>query len=54
MTYYESAEGVQITNARAYAEFKSHGAEDDWREFVAYYGKKDFYSAQNVLEFLGY
>lgn len=54
MTYYESAEDVKISNARAYREFKDHGAEDDWPEFIEAMGNREFYWAQDVLSFLGY
>lgn len=54
MTYYDSAEDMQINNARAYQEFKAHGVEDDWQEFLQAYGNRDWYWAQDVLDFLGY
>jgi hypothetical protein len=54
MTYYESAEDMRITNARAYAEFKAHGAENDWVEFTLWAGNKEWYWAQDVLGWLGY
>jgi hypothetical protein len=54
MTYYESAEGLRISNARAYAEFKAHGVEDDWVEFTLWAGNKEWYWAEDVLGWLGY
>ena len=54
MTYSESAKGVLITKARAYKEFKDHGAVDDWAEFVIWAGDKDNYWAEDVLGWLGY
>lgn len=54
MTYFESAEGIEVTKARAYKEFQSHGAEMDWEEFVSSEGEHETYDAQDVLSWLGY
>jgi hypothetical protein len=54
MTYYESAVGVVITKARAYKEFKAHGAACDWAEFIAWAGDRETYQAEDVLGWLGY
>ena len=54
MTYSESAQGLTITKARAYQEFKNHCLESDWVEFVAWAGDKRKYQAQDVLGWLGY
>lgn len=56
MTYYDSAEGVMISHDRAMQELKNHGLYlmqvlDD---FYLDLGKRDQYSAQAVLEWLGY
>ena len=53
MTYYESAEFKTITKARAIQELKNHGV-IDIQEFFDDMGEKDFYSAQAVLQWLGY
>ena len=34
MTYYESAEEVTISKARAFKEICDHGAKEDWQEFL--------------------
>jgi len=66
MTYYESAEGVTITKARAFKEFKAHGS--DWEDFDAFLmdviadsdtvlddeGNIQEIPAQAVLAWLGY
>ena len=54
MTYYESAKGLSITRARAFAEFKEHCLENDWVEFVSWAGSKEEYWAEDVLGWLGY
>jgi len=56
MTYYESAENITITQARAKLEIcKVHGlSESDWKEFIADKGDKPSYNAQSVLRWLGY
>jgi hypothetical protein len=54
MTYYESAEGVTISKARAYKEFEDHGLTSDWVEFVCWRGDRDSYLAEDVLGWLGY
>lgn len=66
MTYFESAEGLTITKARAWSEFKSHGCTfEDFNEFLmdviaapstvlddeGYIREMD---AQAVLAWLGY
>jgi len=54
MTYYESAQGVTISKARAYKEFEDHGLTSDWVEFVCWRGDRDSYLAEDVLGWLGY
>lgn len=52
MDYYESAEGQEITQARAKQEVQKHTA--DWNEFIKDVGDKELYDAQDVLNWLGY
>ena len=52
-TYYESAEGITITRARALLELKRHYIED-LTAFDEEVGVRDYYSAQEVLRWLGY
>ncbi|UTJ53331.1 hypothetical protein NLZ12_06310 [Klebsiella pneumoniae] len=52
MTYYESAEGETITQARALLEVRRHGASE--AEFLADMGTAGSYDAQAVLQWLGY
>ena len=52
-TYYESAEGITITRARALLELKRHYVED-LTAFDEEVGVRDYYSAQEVLRWLGY
>lgn len=52
MDYYESAEGLTITKDRALQEVRSHGACIYW--FFNECGDKKHYSAQAVLDWLGY
>lgn len=56
MTYFQSAKGVQITQARALKELRDHGVCDpeDFDLFFHDLGKHDTYSAQDVLAWLGY
>lgn len=54
MTYYESAEDVVITKARAYKEFEKHGVAGEWDMFLSDMGDKEEYEAQGVLGWLGY
>lgn len=51
-TYYDSAEGITISPARARKEVEKHGAE--WVEFLQDVGEKEYYDAQEVLNWLGY
>jgi hypothetical protein len=51
-TYYESAEGQQITRSRAIHEVRDHGS--DVAEFIAEMGDYPIYDAQEVLSWLGY
>lgn len=56
-TYYDSAEGVTITQARALKELERHGhirGSDDWQAFFADLGDRPEYDAQEVLGWLGY
>ena len=52
MSYYESAEGVTISKARAKQEIAKHSA--NWLEFVEDMGDNASYNAQAVLAWLGY
>lgn len=54
MTYYESAENVTITKARAFKEFEKHGVVCEWGMFLSDMGDKEEYKAQDVLAWLGY
>jgi len=51
--YYDSAAGITITRRRAFKELKSHGVVD-FQEFLDEVGDRKFYSAQGVLNWLGY
>lgn len=53
-TYYDSAEGVTITRERALQEVRDHGC--DVAEFIAAVSPdaNGTYSAQSVLDWLGY
>ena len=52
-TYYESAEGITISRARALLELKRHYIEDT-TAFDEEVGVREYYSAQEVLRWLGY
>jgi len=54
--YYDSAEGIMISRDRALREIKSHGLDfdDNLKEFFEELGDKKLYSAQAVLDWLGY
>jgi hypothetical protein len=52
MTYFESAEGQEITPARAKKEIEAHGC--SWHEFLLDNGMQETYLAQDVLLWLGY
>jgi len=52
-TYYDSAQFKTITKARAIQELKNHGVVDI-QEFFDDMGEHSTYSAQAVLEWLGY
>ena len=56
MTYYESAEGIDITEERAFQLLVEHGV-DDWiyefRDDVDT-NERGLYDAQAVLRWLGY
>ncbi len=55
MTYYESAKAITITQERALVELKKHGITGDAvEEFYRDLGRKAHYSAQAVLQWLGY
>lgn len=55
MTYYDSAEGVEISRARAVKELVRHGIPDNEQpEFFIDCGDRDNYDAQVVLAWLGY
>lgn len=51
-TYYESAEGIEISKARAMRECERHGA--DAAEMLAELGDCETYDAQEILAWLGY
>ena len=56
MTYediFESDETIFITQAEALAELEKHGIADQ-TEFYADLGDRAFYTAKEVLEWLGY
>ena len=53
MNYYDSAEGLTISRERAIAELRKHGVQD-FKEFFQDLGDKEEYSAQAVLQWLGY
>ncbi len=52
MSYYESAEGEDISKARALRECVKHDA--DPQEMIAELGDHKTYDAQAVLSWLGY
>ena len=55
MSYYESAEGVQINEAEAFYHLKQYGMRDeDVRLFFNGVGVQPFYNAQELLDWLGY
>ena len=54
MTYYETAEGMQITHERALQEIGKHSLLGDLEYFYQELGKQDAYQAQDVLDWLGY
>jgi len=51
--YYDSAEGVKISRDRVLCELNDHGVVD-LKEFFDDLGDKKLYSAQTVLDWLGY
>ena len=51
--YYDSAEDITISRERACQELKDHGVVD-LKEFFDDLGDKKLYSAQAVLDWLGY
>ena len=56
MTYYESAEGMEISRDRAMKELKDHSSYDfdNVKQFFRELGSHNNYEAQDVLQFLGY
>jgi hypothetical protein len=52
-SYYDSAEGLTITKARALHELRKHGIVDT-SEFLSDMGDHETYDAQAVLDWLGY
>lgn len=56
MTYSESARGLRVTRERALREIADHGVfhPDDIADFFAMCGDREFYDAEDVLEWLGY
>jgi hypothetical protein len=54
-SYYDSAEGATVDLKRVRQEIEAHGlGEDSVDEFVAQYGRKDEYDAQELLAWLGH
>lgn len=55
-TYYDSAEGLTISKARAMRELARHGVDDaeSIAAFLADLGDHESYRAQAVLDWLGY
>lgn len=51
-TYYESAEGLEITRERAIQEVRAHSS--DVAEFFEDMGERESYETQAVLDWLGY
>jgi hypothetical protein len=51
-TYYQSADGITISRERALKEIRDHGCKP--ADFFAEVGDKAEYSAQGVLDWLGY
>ncbi len=51
--YYDSAEGVMLSKYRVICELKDHRV-IDFNEFFDDLGDKKLYSAQAVLDWLGY
>lgn len=55
MTYYDSAKSITITRRRALKELALHGVTDlGIADFFTDLGDHESYSAQSVLEWLGY
>ena len=56
MTYYESAEGVTISNVAAKRLIMTDHGHDiaTWDRFLEEQGAHDTYDAQKVLDWLGY
>ena len=57
MTYFESAEDIQIDRSRVLHEIRRHGHVDPESElawFIAEHGEHELYDAQAVLIWLGY
>lgn len=52
-TYYDSAEDLMISQARAFDELAKHGCQEI-QQFLDDMGDKEEYEAQKVLEWLGY
>ena len=52
MTYFESADGITISQKRTKQELENHGA--SWQEFIEDNGEHVVYDAQQVLLWLGY
>ena len=55
-TYFDSAEGIDISQDRALEELARHGitSNEDIVQFFEDMGDKEGYCAQKVLEWLGY
>lgn len=56
-SYYDSAEGQEVTRARAEQEMKKHGHKPgsvEWQEFEKFMKNRPTVDAQELLGFLGY
>lgn len=55
-TYFDSAEGLQLSRARALVELKRHGITDaaEINQFFLEMGPRETFDAQAVLIWLGY
>lgn len=55
MNYYESADDITISHKRALLEIEKHGVHaSELSDFYDKHGYSDTYSAQEVLDWLGY
>lgn len=54
ISYFDSAEGVMISQKRALREVIDHGLADEVGTFLDDLGDREEYDAQDVLRWLGY